>query len=236
MTAHTEQYKNKTMRTKAIILGAALVAAGVASSMAQSNVYSVNVVGYVNRTIPGAGAFALVSNPLDSGNNVYSNIFSTLPSGTKVLKFNGGGFSTAQKVAFGNGWSPSSNATTTLNPGEGAFIQTPAASGAITNTFVGSVVQGTWTNSFPAGFAIVANQSPDTSDFTTLGITASIPSSPSGSTVLMWNETNQQYTTYTRVGFGAGWSPNLPAVTQPSQSMFFNAKGAGSWIRTFTVN
>ncbi len=204
--------------------------------MAQSNVYSVNVVGYVNRTVPGNAGFALVSNPLDTGNNVYSNLFGSLPSNTKVLKWNGAGFSTATKVAFGNGWSPASNATTTLNPGEGAFIQSASGSPGITNTFVGSVVQGTWTNSFPAGFALVANQSPDTGDFTTLGITASIPSSPSGSTVLLWNETNQQYNTFTRVGFGSGWSPSLPSVSQPSQSMFFNAKGAGSWVRTFTVN
>jgi hypothetical protein len=224
------------MRTKSMILGAAILAAGVATSMAQSNVYSVNVVGYVNRVIPGSGGFALVSNPLDTGNNVYSNLFQTLPVGSVVLKWSGSAFAPATRIAFGTGWSPSTNNLNTLNPGDAAFIQSPPSSGPITNTFVGSVVQGTWTNSFPAGFILLGNQSPDTGDFTSLGITAAVPSSPSGSQVLLWNETNQAYAPYTRIGFGAGWSPAGPAITTPGQGMFFDTVNPGSWSRTFTVN
>ncbi|EEF62403.1 hypothetical protein Cflav_PD5038, partial [Pedosphaera parvula Ellin514] len=44
---HTEQH-NKKMRTKTTLLTAALLAVGAISATAQSNVYSLNVVGYIN--------------------------------------------------------------------------------------------------------------------------------------------------------------------------------------------
>jgi hypothetical protein len=52
------------MRTK-LLAAAALLAAGVATSMAQSNVYSLNIVGYVNVTTP--GSITAMSNPLRAG-------------------------------------------------------------------------------------------------------------------------------------------------------------------------
>src|SRR5216684_3322146 len=138
VNAHTEQLKQK-MRTKTTLLGAAILAAGALSSMAQSNVYSLNVVGYINRTFPASLQYALVANQLDTGNNVYSNVLQSLPVNSKVLKWTGSGYSTATRVAFGNGWLPSSNAVNTLNPGEAAFIQSPSGSVGFTNTFVGNV-------------------------------------------------------------------------------------------------
>src|SRR4051812_38715441 len=49
------------MRTKTLVCAAAL-AAGVATSMAQSNVYSLNIVGYANV-------------PVVAGNSIYANPF-----------------------------------------------------------------------------------------------------------------------------------------------------------------
>src|SRR5882724_2120301 len=51
--SHTEQNSNKTMRTKTLLLIAAVAVAGVVASNAQ--VYSVNAVGYVNKSIPAKG-------------------------------------------------------------------------------------------------------------------------------------------------------------------------------------
>src|ERR1035437_742604 len=69
------------MRTK-VLLCAAAMAASLASSMAQ-NVYSLNVVGYVNVTLP-AQQFYAVANPLDAslggtvaGGNDITNLFSS---------------------------------------------------------------------------------------------------------------------------------------------------------------
>jgi hypothetical protein len=68
------------MRTKALLCAAA-VAAGALSAMAQSNVYSLNVVGYVNVPLVGGGAFNMIANPLNNtgtgGNNI-SNLFSAV--------------------------------------------------------------------------------------------------------------------------------------------------------------
>ena len=96
LTPHTEQL-NKNMRTKSILLGAALLAAGVATSMAQvSNVYSVNVVGYVNLNL--TNGLNLISNPLDAvGNggaasNTIANVFGVVPDGTQVYKFTNSGY------------------------------------------------------------------------------------------------------------------------------------------------
>src|SRR5256885_10449229 len=54
------------MRTK-VLLGLAVLAAGAATSMAQSNVYSLNIVGYCN--VPTPAGYTFQSNPMDNGNN-----------------------------------------------------------------------------------------------------------------------------------------------------------------------
>src|SRR5688500_4600203 len=78
------------MRTKTLLLTAALSAAGIATSMAQ--VYSVNAVGYVNtQLVPG---FSLVSNPLNNttGNtiqNLFGNgIQGAIPNLLSVFHYN----------------------------------------------------------------------------------------------------------------------------------------------------
>jgi len=53
------------MRTKTLLAAAALIAAGAATSMAQSNVYSLNIVGYVN--VPITGGLTAIGNPLRNG-------------------------------------------------------------------------------------------------------------------------------------------------------------------------
>src|SRR5437016_2865233 len=63
------------MRTKTLLLTAAVVAAGVASSMAQSNVYSLNIVGYVNIPVVKNKVYML-NNAFDTGisNNAIANV------------------------------------------------------------------------------------------------------------------------------------------------------------------
>ncbi len=68
------------MRTKTVILIAAVCAAGAATSMAQ--VFSVNAVGYVNKVIP-AGGFAMVSNPLRAATNTIDALFANVPNVSK---------------------------------------------------------------------------------------------------------------------------------------------------------
>jgi hypothetical protein len=86
--AHTETIPNK-MRTKALILTAFVGALGIAGASAQ--VYSVNAVGYVNKSIP--AGFSIVANPLNNGGNKISDVFGANPGSLTVYRFGDAGFS-----------------------------------------------------------------------------------------------------------------------------------------------
>ncbi|MCX7872360.1 MAG: hypothetical protein N2487_03660, partial [Verrucomicrobiae bacterium] len=72
------------MKTKAILLAAAVAVAGAVAVKAQT-VYSVNVVGYVNVTLyPG---FNLIANPLNTTNNTIASLLPNVPGGTMLFKY-----------------------------------------------------------------------------------------------------------------------------------------------------
>src|SRR5262249_54013841 len=144
------------MRTKTLLCAAAL-AAGVVSTMAQSNVYSLNVVGYVNVPTKGGGNFNMLANPLNNTNNALGTIFAGFAQdGDQIYRWN----STIQDLdgtiptysSFSGTWTPSA----TLAPGEGYFYLNAGVDK--TNTFVGEVIQGSYNN--PHNFnasAVVGN-------------------------------------------------------------------------------
>jgi hypothetical protein len=158
------------MRTKTLLLTAALVAAGVASSMAQSNVYSLNIVGYVNVPVE-ANRFYILNNPLDDGKgDVITNVLNlsfdnaNLDQST-VFTFNqANGFVAEGWEGFLTNWAPG---TTVLAPGTGFFFQ-PSASDTI--TFVGSVVLAS-TNTLLPGLNLVGSPYPASTNVTALGFT-----------------------------------------------------------------
>src|SRR5881394_4637 len=151
------------MRTKTLLLTAALCAAGIATSKAQA-VYSVNAVGYVNTSL-GKG-FNLVSNPLDNkatdGNKI-KNLFASLPAGAQVFYFDGSKYSIASVDEF-TGEITGDAADTVLAPGNGVFVRVDAAT---TVTFVGEVPAGSLSNPIPKGFSIKASQVPQAGKVTT---------------------------------------------------------------------
>jgi len=200
------------MRTKTILLSAAVITAGLLSSSAQSNVYSVNIVGYVNTPLTAGAAlkYTLVANPLNNDvSNAYSNLFNVLPANSQVLKWTGSAYSTATRTSFGTGWSPAGAENTTLSPGEGAFIRLPAGAAPVTNTFVGQFAgAGSYTNPLPTGYTLKGSIVPVAGTSTALGIDAALPGTPSGSQLLKWDSVNQTYLTFNRLSFGSGWSPS----------------------------
>jgi len=220
------------MRTKTLLLSAAALVAGLASSVAQSNVYSVNVVGYVNTVFSGAGNYTAVANPLNAPTNTLGALFSTLAAGSQVLKYNPGiaDYDTYTKTAFGVGWSPAAGATASFAPGEGALVKSTGASPGFTNTFVGEVMQGNLTNTFAVGYKLVGNIVPDAGPVNTLQLT----NVPNGSQLLKWNVGIQDFNTFNKVAFGAGWTPSVPSITV-GEGFFINANAPFSWVRNFTV-
>ncbi len=84
------------MKAKTLLIAAAALAAGVISSQAQ--VYSANVVGYVNVVLP-AGQFVLASNPLDDGTNTVTSLGAALANKSSIQVWNGTSFTVASKGA-----------------------------------------------------------------------------------------------------------------------------------------
>jgi hypothetical protein len=210
------------MKIKAL-LGAALLAAGAATSMAQSNVYSLNVVGYYNITCP-ANQYVLIANQLNTTNNTLGNVIPNPPPNSIFQKFNGGytaySFDDVDLV-----WTPNGNAS--FAPGEGGFFKSPSAT---TITFVGEVPQGSLTNTLPIGsYAIRGSIVPQAADVNTLGIP--------GEANDILQTFNGGYTAYSFDDVDLVWTPSVPSLNVGQA--FFYKKAASStqskWIRNFTV-
>jgi hypothetical protein len=209
------------MRTKTLLLTAALSAAGVATSMAQ--VYSVNAVGYVNTALkPG---YNLISNPLIAANNTIGNLFKDLPDGTQVYKYDGTRFATATKDET---YLPTTAANLNVMPGEGVFVKLPAsATAGATVTFVGEVPQGTLTIDLPKGLSIRSSIVPQAGTADALGLPAQ-----DGDQFYQFDPATQKYRTST---YDGGWFPAL-APLKVGEAFFLKRVNAGTWTRTFSVN
>jgi len=215
------------MRTKTLLLTAALSAAGIASSQAQAPVYSVNAVGYVNTAL--VKGFNLISNPLDNkatdGNKI-KNLFASLPLGSQIFRFN----TTSAKFELANvdefsGLVEGVIAEQTLLPGEGVFVNVGSTA---TLTFVGEVPTGTLSNSIPKGLSIRASQVPQAGKMQT-----DLQFTPTdGDQVFVFNEATQKYTT-SSFEFGA-W--DTEPTLEVGEAVFLNSAAASSWNRTFRVD
>jgi hypothetical protein len=221
------------MRTKTLLLTAALSAAGIATSMAQ--VYSVNAVGYVNTTlVPG---FSLVANPLDnkSGNTI-QNLFGTgiqgaIPGGTTVYYFVNGNFDLASYDDLDGAFGPPEKASTVIAVGEGVFVRNPGTT-PLTCTFVGEVPQGNLSTPLPAGFSIKGSPVPQAGTAAELGLVGA-----AGDTIYQFNEGTQNYNTpSTFDDLDGAWSPALTPLEVGEAFFFLNRGAAKAWTRTFSVS
>jgi hypothetical protein len=232
------------MRTKVLIC-AAVLAASLASSMAQ-NVYSLNVVGYVNVTLP-AGKFMCIANPLDAtmggtvtgGNNI-TNLFPAAPNGATIQPFNSANAQWGASASFGVGKSGVGVWTGPFDmpPGKGVMFRNPSTTNMVV-TFVGQVQQGT---SIPVAtlgqnqFTLVGSPIPIGGDLTNsiVGLTAH-----NGDTLSTFNSTTAQWASPT-AGFAVGksgvgvWSPMLQ-IAPGAGFLYRNANPVNTWTCNFTV-
>ena len=224
------------MRTKTLLLTAALSAAGIATSMAQAPVYSVNAVGYVNTPlVPG---FTLVSNPLNNqAGNTIQNLFAngiqgTIPDGLTIYHYNpGAGFVFAQWESLDNAFSPASVGATVITPGMGVFVKNPTAQ-PLTNTFVGEVPTGNLTHNIPAGFSIQASEVPVEGTVADL----LLPAQPND-VLFMFNTATQAYET-PRIfdDLDLVWKPALRPIRVGEAFFYQNRNAARPWARSFSVS
>ena len=227
------------MRTKVLLCAAAL-AASLASSMAQGNVYSLNVVGYVNVTLPGS-QFTCLANPLDAtaggtltGMNDITNLFQNVPGNSFINTWNSGvnDYSTTIPIFSSrlNAW--------TLNlpmpPGVGVMFYNAGADQAV--TFVGQVVQGTYNVGTLGGsqFSMVGSPVPIGGDITNSTTYVGLVPGASDS-VATWNgAVNDWNSPVVWSGRTSAWVGSMNIA--PGQGFFYyNANAANAWVSNFTV-
>jgi len=224
------------MRTKTLLLTAALTAAGAATSLAQ--VFSQNIVGYINVTnYPG---YNLIANQLNNGATAPNQVIDLIPAppnGTFVFKFNPatGGYIT---IDFADGAWEGDDLTVKANPGEGIFVKNPTAN-PFTVTFLGEV-QLTSSTPIASGYSIVSSVIPAGGPLS--GDPATTPGSllfpvQNNDFIYQFNRLTGGYIVNDFAdgaweGDGGGVAPQI-AVGEA----FFVKAGAGhpAWARTFTV-
>jgi len=216
------------MKTKTSILAALFAFAGGASLMAQ--VYSVNVVGYVNVTVP--TGFSMIANQLDTTDKKISTLlpWGSVPPGTTVWKWNGTTLVSRYMDDLDQAWAPDGNLT--VGPGDGLFINNTSGS-TFTITFVGEVLQGTQTNAMSAGFNIVSSKVPQAGAVNTLGF-------PEVGGATIWKYVNNGsggggYVSAYYDDLDLAWNPAPPTVGV-GESFWAKMPSNANWTRTFNVN
>jgi hypothetical protein len=197
------------MRTKALLIAAATaLTAGIITSQAQ--VYSQNVVGYVN-TVTTSGTFAM-SVPFTIGvsngvNEIWPLVSGapSIPDGSLLLVWTGRGYNTYESDSGSPTlWDDANGNSLTFDPvlpvGQGFFLEPGAPT---TNTFVGTVAVAagaTNNTAYSTGTYFVAPVVPyggyvTNGSSTGGGIALSaVNGLPDGSLLLQW--TGRGYTTY----------------------------------------
>lgn len=216
------------MRTK-LLAAAAILAAGFATVQAQ-NVYSLNIVGYVNVDVT-AGQLALLSNPLKPSDGNY-NITNTIKlqdpgsDSTSLFQWNAGTASWDLFTWFdGFGWFPDAP----QDLGKGFFLQ-PTATQTI--TFVGEVQTGDSTNVIASGLNLLGSKVP------VAGREPGAAVGQDGDSIFTWNPAGNSWVLYSYFD-GFGWfDDSAPAETDGpllnvAEGFFFqNTGGAKEWIKT----
>lgn len=221
------------MRTKTL-LGLAALAVGLSSSMAQ--VYSLNVVGYVNVPLQ-ANKLSFLSVPLTPNGGNYnitnSMVLNDAQDGATIFAWTGTTWNPDAPTWFGGGvgWSPDM----VIPSGTAFFISSKADS---TLTFVGEVPQGAIAYNIPTGVSTLANKVPAATPFPggTIG--------HDGDTMFVWSQSSQKWNNDSWGYFdGVGWSysgtpagsTNGPALN-PGEGVFYVNSGAAiPFTQNFTV-
>jgi hypothetical protein len=260
MRSHTERKNTTHMRTKTLLLTAALSAAGLLPSMAQ--VFSVNAVGYVKASIPGGvNKLAIVAPPLNGtpNNDVNVNIRLPDPGSENCLLFRWN--STIQQFRNpatwfdGFGWYIDDDADGTpdpiiVDPGEAVWIQNMTPN-QLDFTMVGDVPAGANLQNPVAGnnkldlkSSVVPKGLPLGDNTINLAGTLGFPAA-ANDLVFIWDVIGQTFENPWTYYTGFGWyreenqtSPGGPVI--PPGSGFWVQKAPGTananWTQSFSVS
>jgi hypothetical protein len=196
-----------------------------------AQVYSVNAVGYVKKTL--VAGFNLISNPLDvdpaAADTVGTVFGTTLPNQSKVYIWTGSWQIATFVGAPLNQWT-GTGATASIDPGIGFWVSIPAGTADLEVTFVGEVVQGDLVNPIGLGFTLSASQVPQEAGISSvLGFPAA-----NQDKLYFWRNGGWDIRTY--VGALSTWTPGGEPSPAVGESFWVSTAAAKDWTRTFSVN
>jgi hypothetical protein len=231
------------MRTKTLLLSALLGAIGSVAVQAQTNVYSLNAVGYINVTVyPGFNIIScpLIGSPDNTVGTLMNNGDGHLTGSTVYFYSPATGYSidnalsrtTKPSTTNANGWN--NNGTNVLAPGVACWFQN-AFTTNLTLTFVGTVPSGSLTNTLVSGFNLVSSILPTSGDLASNTLTT-LTNYNIGDTVYTFTPTpSATYTVYqsgSGKGFGEGYNGNWNANGDPQ----LPSVGGGFWYQNNTAS
>jgi len=211
--------------TKTVLFAAAALAAGLVASSAQ--VYSQNVVGYVNKIYTN-GLVYMMGNPLQNTNDTLQTILPNPPSGTAIYIFDANQNDFTGNYTFqGAAWDVP---TATIPAGMGVFLY---AAADFTNTYVGNVLQGSLTNTNIVGNGTVSAIS---SMVPVAGVTNVMVGyvGADGDSVYTWDAGTGDIAGNSTLQ-GGQWSPDNLEIPVGDAFLFFRQGVYAPWVRTFTV-
>jgi len=209
----------------------AALAAGVASSMAQSNVYSLNVVGYVNVPFI-SGLYTLVSNPLDNTTNDVNTILPGVPDGSSLALWSVALQDFSPTVPAYSSTTHTWTPDVAIAPGQGFFV---VPNGNFTNTFVGTVRQYAITNSSVGGGAYECVGSTAPLGGSVTNVMGQYPPHD-GDSLAIWSTNAQDFSASVPAysSTTGKWTPDYP-FNVGDGFFLVRAGGAVTWVNQFTV-
>jgi len=228
------------MRTKTLLLAAAVTAAGIAAIQAQSNIYSVNVVGYYNIVLTGGGApnattrykcvTIQLQNPLIATPTL-NNMVTNAPGGSVLgahlwVQTGFGGF-TGLTDFDGTSWAE--NGDTPLGGYGAGFMLKNLSASDITVTFVGEVPQGALQNHWTTDVNLRGSQVPLAG-----GITSNLGFSNVLQVAQKWNDPGPGWNSQNQyLSVAEGWESGEPQLGVGEALVIRGT--THTWDRTFSV-
>jgi len=227
------------MRTKTVLLSALLGALGSIAVNAQTNVYSLNAVGYINETIyPG---YNIVSCPLiASPDNTLNTLLPPTNAAFKhwqVWTFtptNPAATQYTEDIGGLNTWL--SGGTETIAPGAAVWLYNPGANPSNV-IFVGTVPTGPISTPLYAGsYNLVSSAVPASGDIVTNPI-MSFTNAAKHDQVWTFTPTNPPATQYTEYIHLASWGPGDPPLPTVGGGFWYynGAVTNNAWVENFQL-
>jgi hypothetical protein len=228
------------MRTKAMLLSALVGTIGAVSAMAQTNVYSLNAVGYINITAyPG---FNMISCPLIASPD---NTLNTLLPNTngQYRRWQVWSFSPTASPQYGEEIGTAAawinGGAETISPGAAVWLYNPS-NVSYTVTFVGTVPTGpSSVTLYPTSFNMVSSYEPASGDMVTNSL-MTFSNGVKRDQAWVYNAVTAAYSEYIASGnnLATNWPLGDPVIPTVGGGVFYyNAQATNNyWLENYSVS